>query len=496
MLKLLFLFFSLNCLAQVLPPEPINFEYISIKDCDKRIKRQKNGLPFSSFTDLCQISKYSEVPSFEKLLKMRTGAQDYLNRYLEASKKGVDMGGGADSAVPVDAEYIAWFSSPTIKFCLKRNPDYFMSTEEAIEQIQLANKMWNVYVAYKKIPVSVPRLAFEPNCGPSVDLTFYLDTVNPDISKYVTLHPKAFGGSALDSFDIQKLHGKGWIWLADFSKYLTVSNSEKYGFLMIALHEIGHTLCNAHINGTIMDEHISEYIQGYKSVNENGIDRLILDRPLTQTTENLYWIDLFFAAHIIDMQNELYICNDCMLTLPLNKAVFSPYSSEQKSLVVKEDPEIGILNFPQHTDRVLIFDGTNYTLNLKLNKQQDELKKEYWKGDPLRAEYKFKIEHLKSKIVETRCDTFRRLVPALEARTDGKTELVYRKTGPCFDRLLQTGYITGTQYNNPSKAVKIPVTILRGGRQEKLSNLVDFSYSDLNGEYKFRSESGIYNPKW
>lgn len=218
-----------------------------------------------------------------------------INALTLFASQGNGAGGGTDTMKLVRV----WFLGPdkTISSCIKVSPQFGVSDAKVSEEIRTAFKTWETYITKKKIkwelgdiPAPTTNVEIHLDCTGNEDLVFYLGVEDEQVKAAKTHYLNPYGIAEQVSYDKFKGWSKGFIWVAlpdSISK--GVPNWKLPQTLRgILIHEIGHTLGNGHVEGTIMDENFGLSI---RDQNEWG-----------------QWSNLLVN---IDQSRELYVCREC-----------------------------------------------------------------------------------------------------------------------------------------------------------------------------------------
>ncbi|MFZ3231211.1 MAG: hypothetical protein WA160_13470 [Pseudobdellovibrio sp.] len=215
-------------------------------------------------------------------------------------------GGGMDSGGEDNRNILfgsAWFlGDQPVRYCIEMASDFGVTKNKAQQDIESAAKIWRAYISQKQVfSGSDKKEGLYPSttyqylqaCNSSVDLIFYLGINNSvtDEQKKLFENPTAFAHR--ESFDVVKGWGKGWIWVSSPKGVYPGANfpdwtrtARLHGTF---LHELGHVYGNGHVDGTIMEETLTSWMQFSPEMDERAV------AVLTQ----------------IDDIKEMYICDIC-----------------------------------------------------------------------------------------------------------------------------------------------------------------------------------------
>ncbi len=217
-----------------------------------------------------------------------------------------DLGNGAGGGTDTPKDPTAWFIGPTktIQSCVYIDPKFGVGRETAIKEIYSVYQTWQNYIEKKNlawdlgsVPVMSTKIQVNEKCTGTEDLTFYFGTEDEQVKKAKQSHNKPFGIAERLQYDFENSWSKGFIWIANQG---SISNSRAtvvpdwtlpYTLHGILLHEVGHTLGNEHVPGTVMYSDLG-YVIG------------------AQTKEGLY----NFFLNQIDSGHELHFCRKCGYT--------------------------------------------------------------------------------------------------------------------------------------------------------------------------------------
>lgn len=177
-----------------------------------------------------------------------------------AAHAGGESSGGGDLKPSWDGS--AWFlGDRPIRYCMEIAADFGLSSQEIQGAIESSIVEWKSYVASARIQnglnLNYVSLA---ECDSTEDLHFYFGVNAPKVveAKKDFFKPSFFAHR--ESYDLAQGWGKGFVWIAGPSEMPNRQISRKWspGLLRTALlHEFGHLLGCAHIDGTIMRERIA-----------------------------------------------------------------------------------------------------------------------------------------------------------------------------------------------------------------------------------------------
>ena len=212
---------------------------------------------------------------------------------------GHAVGNGGDSLV----DYQSWFLDPqrTIKSCLLVAANFGLDTAQVKNEIQSVYGAWRDYLQLKRLnwelgstPVMSTNISLAEQCDGTEDLTFYFGVENESVKAAKKQYTKPFAFAEKQAFDQFNSWAKGFIWVAGPSTLgtripdWTVRNT-LHGIL---LHEVGHTMGNGHIEGTIMDEGVGSWLDS--------------EMLLGSGQGSYQW-----ALTHIDHERELLLCRKC-----------------------------------------------------------------------------------------------------------------------------------------------------------------------------------------
>lgn len=218
------------------------------------------------------------------------------------AKEGNGAGGGTDTM----KEPYAWFlgQTKTIKGCLHLDEKFGVDRETAVREIQNAYQAWQNYIEKKDLawdfgnaPLMSTKIEIAPQCTGQEDLTFYFGTEDEQVKAAKQHYLKPYGIAERLKYDWETSWSKGFIWIAMPGSILNEPHKIVPNWKLphtlhgILLHEIGHTLGNEHVKGTIMEENFGWAI--YSQTEEGN--------------------QSYRLTHI-DETSELHLCRKCGAT--------------------------------------------------------------------------------------------------------------------------------------------------------------------------------------
>lgn len=215
-------------------------------------------------------------------------------------------GGGMDSGGADNKDILsgsAWFLGDNhVRYCIQIAADFGITQDQARQDIDDAIQTWRDYIAKKEIFIGnavkdglfpTTSYKFVAKCDDSEDLAFYLGVSNQKTDDQMKFYENPTAFAHRENFDVDKGWGKGWIWISPPGKVYPGAQFPDWkrparlrGML---LHELGHVLGNGHVEGTIMEESLTHWMQFSPEMDERAVAVL---------------------THIDDIK-EMYICEDC-----------------------------------------------------------------------------------------------------------------------------------------------------------------------------------------
>lgn len=206
--------------------------------------------------------------------------------------QGWDVGSGGDLAGPDHG--VMWFqnSDKEVHYCVAIEPGFGVSADKVNQEVTGAIGTWTKYIETRLRPIwensewikiNFPSLKFfkKESCDGSEDLALYFGSSDNKLEKYKAQFVNPIAYTQRLSYHRAQKWGKGFIWVAK-SKAVRIQKRfteeevdwNKPGILRALLvHEIGHTLGNAHVPGTIMDSRIPFFLTELKwNTEETPID--------------------------------------------------------------------------------------------------------------------------------------------------------------------------------------------------------------------------------
>lgn len=195
--------------------------------------------------------------------------------------------GGLD-LYPAD-EGAAWFlgKDKIVNYCYKLDPRFGVSKGFVESNIKTALDMWVTYISQSFLEASHFNdiaTKFEPilDCE-NADLRFYFGYENPEILKIKMIFNNPMAFVYREKYNAQIGWGRGFLWFANQNQQGGAYphwRQEKV-LLSVLLHELGHVLGVPHIKETIMDEKLSEYLQGDFIQRNNLLGKINWSRTIT-----------------------------------------------------------------------------------------------------------------------------------------------------------------------------------------------------------------------
>ena len=202
-----------------------------------------------------------------------------------ALASGGYSGGGGDSVLGPFDQY-AWFygTKKPIQACLEIAPDFGLTREQIVPQLEQALAAWSDYISAKRLNIKYSlfgnRFTFTlavswlSACDGREDLKFYFGGNNTEITAAKKHYNDPVAMAELTRFDRQAAWGRGFVWVAS-EKSLNDSYPNWHNgksLTTILLHEIGHVYGNSHVSGTIMTENIKDVLNWTGSGAKTSID--------------------------------------------------------------------------------------------------------------------------------------------------------------------------------------------------------------------------------
>jgi hypothetical protein len=209
--------------------------------------------------------------------------------FVASSFAGGNSSGGSD--VYLSQTDSAWFIGPqTIHYCYQIDAAFPLSESVLKDSIEKGFQKWKSYLDYKGVNDSNPGMELILNhqllakCDGTEDLTFYFGNDNDRVEKEKAMYQDPIAFVKRESYDDKKGWGKGFVWISpkgianvwSSSTVSTPGGPPSSGpppgqvveyqpwttttLSAIVLHEMGHVLGNAHVQGTIMDAKIADVL--------------------------------------------------------------------------------------------------------------------------------------------------------------------------------------------------------------------------------------------
>jgi hypothetical protein len=226
------------------------------------------------------------------------------------ASKGNGAGGGTDTM----KDPYAWFVGPerTIRSCVYMDPRFGVTKQFAIKEIYSAYQSWQKYIEKKQLsfllgnlPLMTTKIQINETCTGLEDLTFYFGVEDGKVKKAKQHYNKPYGIAERLKFDPETSWSKGFIWIAMPGSVIASSGKLvpnwklPYTLHGILMHEIGHTLGNEHVPGTIMQENFGYNIESQDEAGTNDV-----------------------RLRSIDGSQELHVCRTCGTTFVTNEGLF------------------------------------------------------------------------------------------------------------------------------------------------------------------------------
>lgn len=224
----------------------------------------------------------------------------YLLILCFASFANASLGGFAGNGADEDSQQNAWFlGAKPVRWCIYESIKTSVDREDARKQIQTAFEIWNQYLLAKKVneqnyaqgrPGITMLGQYIEKCDGSEDLKFYLGYTNSEIEQNVNRLKDPIALAVRTSYDEKLGWGKGYIWLkSDISTTEDPYWKMKNNVLGAALHELGHVVGCEHVEDTIMDARLKDWV-------------------LRRKGPSLTYPDFYYEVALsrIDVEKELY----------------------------------------------------------------------------------------------------------------------------------------------------------------------------------------------
>jgi hypothetical protein len=222
---------------------------------------------------------------------------------------------GGDNLNPQDG--MAWFmGTAPIKFCIQSGPKFGVPDAQVSDLIVSVGNTWADYVRAKGEGYGIDtHLQGLKSCDGTEDLTFYLGIDGPKaIQKAKKLYDDPSAYVVRTQFDMQKGWSKGAVWVAASGSTNYFMDWSSPNLLKgILLHEMGHIVGCAHVQGTIMRSDITSLF--FPSSN--------------MTPKFLKYLGQ------IDQDRELRICETCALDVTGNDYYYADTSYADQATVFK-----------------------------------------------------------------------------------------------------------------------------------------------------------------
>jgi len=187
---------------------------------------------------------------------------------VSAAEGNGSVGNGGDNH-PAD-NGTAWFlGDRTIRICYEVSPTFTSSNVDYRANIDSALHVWDDYLAVLngQLSIQLPLTAqhvYLDKCDGTQDLAIYFGVTNALVEAAKSNYVNPTGFARRSEYNASKGWGKGFIWIAAEN-----SVSPKFNFPNwtlphnlhgMLLHEFGHVLGCDHVDGTIMQENISDLL--------------------------------------------------------------------------------------------------------------------------------------------------------------------------------------------------------------------------------------------
>lgn len=207
----------------------------------------------------------------------------------------------------------AWFlgKGKTVRACYEVAPGFGADSVVIETSILQAYQTWKNYIDSKEIfrDIAADLVTVDGNrlvpsvdvelikkCDGSEDLKFYFGATSAEVETAKAEFDSPIAFAHRSSYDATQGWGKGFIWVANSievdgqSPSIWSLSDTLQGIL---LHEIGHVLGCDHVQGTIMDEYIADWVMAARK----------------------YPTRVHYVLTSIDNHKELYSCPDCSLEI-------------------------------------------------------------------------------------------------------------------------------------------------------------------------------------